>query len=165
MAGDPKYLAWLRKQPCACQPCADSQCDANHSTVAPTYAPGERQPKQLGGRRGKGQKSADYYAFSLCRRHHGQFHDVRGYFEGWTSDDLERWQNEQSAAYRARYEAGEEFQPAHAPKPKSVINGFDVEAEIEALATHYQPAGGQLRFELKSFARRLRAAIEEGRTF
>jgi hypothetical protein len=104
MAGDPKYLAWVRKQPCACQPCAARDIEANHSTVAPTYAPGERTPKQLPGRRGKGQKSADYYAFPLCSRHHGQFHRLTGAFAGWSGDELERWQNEQSAAYRALYE-------------------------------------------------------------
>lgn len=104
---DRPYLSWLHAQPCACQPCAAPPRDieANHSTVAPTFfgAAGKR----LGGKRGLGQKSHDAFAFSMCRKHHRQFHDERerGFFAGWTNQEVARWQQEQSQAYRERYEA------------------------------------------------------------
>lgn len=108
--GDPKYLRWVKKQRCVCQPCA-SKCEPHHSTVAPVNAPGERM--KTSGRRGKSQKSADYYAFPLCPRHHGQFHRLAGFFDGWSKIDLRTWQTRMSAEARARYE--------RAPMPKQVL--------------------------------------------
>ena len=99
---DPKYLRWVKRQRCVCQPCA-SKPEAHHSTAAPAHAPNERAPK-LTGRRGKSQKSADYYAFPLCLRHHGQFHRLTGYFDGWDKAKLRDWQTNMSARSRARYD-------------------------------------------------------------
>jgi hypothetical protein len=84
------YRAWLLKQPCACQPCVASVV-IHHSTVGST-AP---HAKSLGGRRGKGQRPSDLEGICLCNRHHANFHDLRGYFEGWEKQQLRDWQNAQ----------------------------------------------------------------------
>lgn len=150
---DAAYLAWVRTQACAAQPCATTPCEANHSTVAPTFAPGERQSKQLPGRRGKGQKSADYYAFPLCSRHHGQFHRLVGFFDGWSGEELERWQNEQSATYRERYEARREVAAAcakiaTAPRPT-------LRQEAEGFGQHYPMIGVQGVHDLERLLRKV----------
>ena len=151
---DAPYLAWVRTQPCAAQPCAATPCEANHSTVAPTYAPGERQPKQLPGRRGKGQKSADYYAFPLCSRHHGQFHRIVGYFEGWTGAELERWQNAQSALYRELYEAtGED--PVHVAQKAAAKAKPTLRQEAEGFGQHYPMIGAQGVHDLERLLRKV----------
>jgi hypothetical protein len=155
---DAKYLAWCRNAPCAAQPCV-ARAEAHHSTVAPTFAPGERQGKQLPGKRGRGQKSADYYAIPLCVTHHQELHMAHGFFEDL---DVEAWQHEQSALHRERYERRA---TPEAPTRRVVKEGFDVTAEIEALVKTYQPESGQFRFDLKRFARHLREAVEKGTVF
>jgi hypothetical protein len=39
-------------------------------------------------RKGMGQTAVDRNAFALCRRHHEEFHDRRGFSKGW--DDAQR---------------------------------------------------------------------------
>lgn len=153
---DPRYLVWVRKQKCVCQPCA-SKPDPHHSTVAPTYAPGERLPKQRSGLRGKAQKSADYYAFPLCPRHHGQFHKLTGYFDGWEKVDLRNWQENMSAEARARYE--------RRPKParQDVRWGRDLKTSLAQAVAEFArelDLSDQKEFDLKRLVERAR---REGR--
>lgn len=84
------YRAWLLRQPCACQPCV-LPVVIHHSTVGAT----EPHAKSLGGRRGKGQRASDAEGIAVCNRHHANFHDLRGYFEGWEKQQLRDWQNGQ----------------------------------------------------------------------
>jgi hypothetical protein len=130
---DRVYLAWLHKQPCACQPCAapPREIEANHSTVAPTFV--GPAGKRLGGKRGLGQKSHDSFAFSMCRKHHHQFHNERerGFFAGWSNQEVARWQHEQSALYRDRYEA-EQFAEAGETPPTRDEAGKELGIDILA---------------------------------
>jgi hypothetical protein len=84
------YRAWLLKQPCACQPCV-SPVVIHHSTVGSTA----QHAKSIPGRRGKGQRASDDEGIAICNRHHANFHDLRGYFEGWEKQQLRDWQNAQ----------------------------------------------------------------------
>lgn len=127
MAGeDPDYIHWLHAQECACQPCASLPHDieANHSTAAPVFSGNKR----IGGKRGLGQRTHDRDAFPLCRKHHHQFTNVRerGFFKGWTREQVNAWQLEQSKIYRDRYEAARasESPPAIAhPDDKNLPRG------------------------------------------
>ena len=42
-----------------------------------------------------GTKMPDTATMPLCQRHHREFHDLNGYFKGWTKDRLREWQGEQ----------------------------------------------------------------------
>jgi hypothetical protein len=169
MAGDPSYLQYLRNRPCACQPCA-AATEAHHSTVAPTHAPGARpEGKQLGGKRGRGQRSHDAWAFPLCARHHGQLHRLTGYFAGWSGEELERWQNEQSAAYRAEYDAG--VSPAAEPAVKSAglapVPGsqdiVDLEVAGDRFLESYPAIGHSGRLDFVRVLKSVVKATREGR--
>lgn len=114
-AEDPTYLQWLRASRCACQPCV-SPAEPHHSTNGSTVALRESSSgKQIGGRRGKGQRCNDDQAFPLCARHHRQFHDLSGPFRDWTKQLIRAWQDEQVRIHRARYEAELEQNPSPAP--------------------------------------------------
>lgn len=104
MAGElPDYTNWLRKRPClSCG--ATQHVEAHHATNGLTHPPGERPPKVLPGKRGKGQKAHDYYAFSLCLRCHRQLHDRSGAFKDMSKQRLDAWQLEQVTACRAEWE-------------------------------------------------------------
>jgi len=96
---DPKYLAWLRKFPCAVHTYALSfatPCrgivEAHHHTSG----------------RGKSQQSDDRRAFPLCARHHrAEFHDGHGTFEDWGKVRRREWQDRMSRQYRWLYQTTE----------------------------------------------------------
>jgi hypothetical protein len=123
MSGEsPDYVAWVRQQPCALQPCvAPSEC--HHSTSGSTLGEDEAPSgKRLGGRRGKGERAHDDQSFPLCARHHRQFHDHKGPFAGWSKAERRAWQDEQVRLHRDRYHAHLEKHPppvAPATKPKA----------------------------------------------
>ena len=112
MAGDlAHYRAWLLRQPCACAPCV-APVEIHHHTSAPTFAPGEKPPKVIDAKRGKGQRSSDFYGLPLCPRHHtGELHRLKGYFAGWSGEQIRAWQDEQVERLRALYEAWVEQHP------------------------------------------------------
>lgn len=91
---DPRYLAHLRRLPCA-------MCDA----PPPSHAH-HHSMKQ----RGRGQKAADRYAFPLCepKCHTGGLHMLAGCFKGWHKEQLRAWQDEMCAKYRSAYERSKE---------------------------------------------------------
>lgn len=97
---DPAYLNWVRRQPC-CHCSAQPPSHAHHST-----APGliDGLTRRINSR-GKGKKSADRFAFPLCFRCHGKFHDAAGDFRDWDKAKRRSWQEAMSAEYRGRYEA------------------------------------------------------------
>lgn len=87
---EPKYLEWLRRQPCALSGhgyCSE-QVDAHHRT----------------GGKGMGQKNDDSQAFSLCRQHHiHERHALAGYFRGWRKERIKAWESEQVDRARRLY--------------------------------------------------------------
>lgn len=126
MAGeDPIYLNWLRSQPCAApEPCNRRCFDPHHSTNGSTVSPDELpRGKQLGGRRGKGQRAHDHFAFSLCKKHHDDFHDEAGVFAGWTKAQRRAWQDEQVRLHRARYAGHVENNPRAVAVEQAVVRG------------------------------------------
>lgn len=87
---DPKYRAWLRRQPCAVPGCIARRCHAHHHSLMES---------------GTSKKCADRFSFSLCVRHHVPgLHSLAGFFKGWTREQLKAWQDEMCARYRAAYE-------------------------------------------------------------
>lgn len=102
---DPPYSNWLRRRPC--QACGGpGPCEVHHSTVGDTVAPGERRPsKSVGAKRGKSQRSHDAFGISLHTRCHANFHEMRGFFSGFTQADLREWQEKRVEENRAAYEA------------------------------------------------------------
>jgi hypothetical protein len=112
MADDlPHYKAWLLKQPCAVnaiEPCIAAVI-VHHHTEGETHAPGARPAKALGGKRGKSQRASDYFGIPLCHRHHGQFHDAKGFCKDWDKEDRRAWQTDQVTIHQLGYEAGLEM--------------------------------------------------------
>ncbi len=74
--GDPVYLAWIRSLGCC---------------VCPRPAPSHPHHATLLGR-GKSQKAHDHETMPMCFEHHRAFHDLTGYFDGWTRDGLKLFQ-------------------------------------------------------------------------
>lgn len=103
--GDPVYLNWIRSLPChACLAIGPSE--AHHSTVAPStceVCSGPPRERLAAGKRGKGTKCHDHYAFPLCLKCHRRFHDASGAFKDWAKARRRLWQEEASAAYHERY--------------------------------------------------------------
>lgn len=124
-ARDDEYRRFVTAQPCICQPCATPP-EFHHMTHAPVYAPGERKPKQRGGARGKGQTAADYYGLALCPRHRGQRHSLKGYFDGWTGEELRNWERAEHARLRRLYEGQAPARSAD-PAVRPIATNLDVD--------------------------------------
>lgn len=86
---DSAYLEWCKRQKCSVFGCTAKRCDPHHHTNG----------------RGLGQKSDDRRAFPLCRRHHDELHDFRGFFEGMSNLERRHWQTSALERARAAYEA------------------------------------------------------------
>lgn len=161
---DPKYLRWLHGQPCACQPCigATTILHAHHATNAPAA----RHRKSLGGKRGLSQRPDDRFAFTICLRHHGQFHSATGPFSDWDNKQRNAWQFGQAAIYRERYETeiAAIAEAAGAPKTSlepvpSTPKGFDPDSAAAEFCGVYE-LGPQIRHDL---IRLLNVALRAGR--
>jgi hypothetical protein len=148
-----QYKAWLLRQPCACAPCIAAVV-VHHHTEGEAYAPGAQPPKAIGGKRGKSQRASDYYGIPLCHAHHGQVHELRGYFKGWAGEERRAWQDQQVRYHRERFEAaieGREAPAAPEPRPaKPVMRGADwwtagANAERGAIARMLRRAAAQAR--------------------
>jgi hypothetical protein len=144
--GDAAYLQWLRGEPCAVQPC-NGRAEAHHHTEAPS----EQHDKSVRGRRGKGQKADDAFAFALCPKHHGQFHGARGFFEGWDHAQRRAWQHRQVDVYRFKYEA-ERSAPEVAREKKK--RRPTLKQEAEAFGSTYE-LGPQVVHDLERLLRKV----------
>lgn len=100
MASDERRLAWVRRQPCAVCACPGPN-HAHHSTSGQSGVDG---PKAIGGRRGKGQKASDTETIALCIKDHANLHALRGFFSGFTKNELREWQDTQVRIHQERYE-------------------------------------------------------------
>lgn len=127
---DGPYLQWLRSAPCAVQPCG-ARSEAHH----PTNGEAERHGKSLGGRRGLSQKADDTTAFALCAKHHRQFHDGTGFFEGMDQSARRAWQDDKSKRYREHYEHNFAKAPTSTEpkKPRPTVK-----QEAEAFGSTYE---------------------------
>lgn len=86
---DPRYLAWVRRQPCAAShdPSGhEGRIEAHHDT------------------RGRcvGRKADDSTAIPLCTRHHRLLHDCHGSM-GMAKIDRWAWSDQKIAEHRALY--------------------------------------------------------------
>jgi hypothetical protein len=116
MADDlPHYRAWLLTRPCRCAPCV-AAVEVHHPRHSPTYAPDAKPEKALGGKPGKGQRASDYYGIPICYRDHRNLHALKGFFQGWSGEQLRAWQDEQIEQLHAEYEAYLERNPHLAPE-------------------------------------------------
>lgn len=80
---DPKHLAAIRRYPC-CVCFSRHNVEAHHSTVG----------------RGLSQKTSDHETIPLCRVHHREFHDAKGFFDGWDKAERKDWQRTMVNSYR-----------------------------------------------------------------
>lgn len=97
MAGeDRKYLAWVARQPCALY---GRDC---HGDVVAHH--------RTGG--GTGARAHDHDTIPLCFAHHQQFHDLNGFFKGWTKEIIREWQDLEVRIQQARFRLARTF-----PKP------------------------------------------------
>ena len=94
VASDPARLAWLRTRPCR----------APGTTPHPSGDPHHLRHTESGASIGAGLKD-DSRTYSLCRAHHGDVERGLGPWEGWTRDEIKRWENEQVEHQGAEYEA------------------------------------------------------------
>lgn len=105
MAGElPEYVGWVRKHPC-CACGAERLVEAHHITNGLTCMPGERPPKALRGKRGKGQKAHDYYAIPMCLSCHRKLHDRSGPFREMSKQRLDAWQLEWVTTMQSRWDS------------------------------------------------------------
>lgn len=152
---DARYLAWLRNQRCAVQPCI-LRAHSHHSTNAPA----EQHEKSVGGKRGKSQKADDAHAFSLCPKHHGEFHNGWGFCEGWTKAERAKWQDEQVALYRGRYE--EELEAGTVPTARATpATPLPTLKQVAEQFCSERDLGPQIAFDLT----RLLEGLERERPF
>jgi hypothetical protein len=143
-----RYLAFLRAQPCAVQPCV-ARSEAHHSTNAPAA---QHEKSIPGAKRGKSQRADDAHAFPLCTKHHAEFHDARGFFEGWDRAQRASWQDFQVSFYRGKYESALTLPvltetPALTPRPtlRQYAEQFAAEREL----------GPQVAFDLQRLLEQL----------
>jgi len=118
MAGElPHYAQWIRRQRCAA--CGGpGPCEPHHAESGTTYDPtGPVPSKSAGPRRGKSQRSHDYFLIPLHSKCHvAHFHGHAGPFEGWTRQQRDDWEGQQVALHRDRYDAeGRPGEPKTAP--------------------------------------------------
>jgi hypothetical protein len=157
MAGERQhrdYRSWLLSQPCCCQPCTGAVVIHHHTA-------GETEPhaKSLGGRRGKGQRASDDQGMPLCFKHHGNLHELRGYFAGWHKHQLRDWQTAQverlqrlyAMAYPAPLAADPQLKPGRPGAGWTVAGVLDL---LRKEATH-RPA------EVSAALKEIIAVIEE----
>lgn len=142
---DLPYLAWVRSQPCACQPCI-ARSQAHHPTNGET----ERHSKSLGGRRGLGQKADDVHAFPLCLKHHDELHDGHGFFEEMDQTARRAWQDEQSKYHRELYESIAKIDP-EAVKVRRPLP--TVRQEAEGISVHHS-LGPQVQHDIERLLRK-----------
>lgn len=90
MAGeDPKYLAWIREQPClnlGHSPC----CGAMHA----------HHPQ---GGKGMGTRNHDHRAVPLCTRHHSERHSLSGAWKGFDKRRIRDCEGAAAQALRRQY--------------------------------------------------------------
>lgn len=159
VVGDSARLKWVRSQPC-CSCGYPGPSEAHHHTDGETDP--NRSRKALGGKRGLSQKADDSQTMPLCVKCHGCLHAFRGPFADFDNQRRREWQTEQVRVHSERYELEGQ---ADATPVRKVERVRDVEARIEELVTIYSPGSGNLRLDLKRFARFVSEETRAGRAF
>lgn len=89
---DPAYLAWVRTQRCCVFRICVLPGMGTYLNVLPSkVCEGEVHAHHAGRRPGIGMKADDSTAIPLCRRHHRQWHDASGVFEGLSKLERFAW--------------------------------------------------------------------------
>jgi hypothetical protein len=138
MAGeDPRYCAWLRKQPCA-KCLATYGIEVHHPLWATTYSPEEARPAKAipGARKGKGQRCHDHFGLPLCLKCHVPgIHNGGGHFAGTAVEEREAWEREQIPVHRQRYamQAPEPATPPARAKRSIAPSSWTVGAVLDLL--------------------------------
>ncbi len=86
---EPRYKAFVKTQPCCVGGLRCGKADAHHLIDGDGEA-----------RKGMGQTAPDRFLFAMCRRHHDEFHDRKGFCRGW--DDARRLTFQQDEVSRLR---------------------------------------------------------------
>lgn len=86
---EPAYKAFVKAQPCCVGGKRCGKVDPHHIINGKGVD-----------RKGVGQTAPDRTLLALCRRHHDEFHDRRGFAKGW--DDARRLVFQQDEASRLR---------------------------------------------------------------
>lgn len=103
MADDlPEYVAFSLEFGCANEPCIRAP-EFHHPRHQPTWAPWNRQPKDLHGKAGKAQRCSDWYGFGLCPHCHSELHDGRGQFADMSKNDRRAWQDKATEKMHERW--------------------------------------------------------------
>lgn len=90
-AGDePAYKAFVKKQPCCVGGLRCGRADAHHLIDGDGEA-----------RKGMGQTAPDRFLFAMCRRHHDEFHDRKGFCRGWDNAQRLTYQQDEVSRLRA----------------------------------------------------------------
>lgn len=97
-------------------------------------------------------------------RCHGNFHEVKGFFSGFTHADLREWQENRVAENRALYDAelaakGQASAPTAGTPIPSRLDGFEPEAAALAFCAEYPTLGEQGCHDL---TRLLKTAVKAG---
>lgn len=87
---DEKYKAFVRSLQCRLWHTGDCQ--------------GRIDPDHMGADKGTGLRAPDDSCAAMCRRHHDERQQWRGYFGGWTKARMRSWCEAQIAVTRALYE-------------------------------------------------------------
>lgn len=86
---EPLYKAWIKQQVCCVGGARCGKVDPHH------LIDGNGDAKK-----GVGQTAPDRFLLPLCRKHHDQFHDRKGFCFGW--DDVRRLTFQEQECERLR---------------------------------------------------------------
>lgn len=86
---DPKYKAWIKTQPCVV---GGKRCGKVH--------PHHMINGDGDARKGMAQTAPDRFLLPLCSRHHRNFHDGKGFCQGW--DEARRKTFQEDEVFRLR---------------------------------------------------------------
>lgn len=145
---DIPYKQWVRRQRCcACggiPPSEPHHHTEGENAVRPTG-------KQLGGKRGLGQRAHDERLMPLCWKCHRHIADFSGPFKGMSKAERGEWQTKQAREHRERYEAEIATLPVIEEKVKEAVRrdggpfmpegvGLDVPSYASRFAVFYELA-------------------------
>lgn len=87
------FMAYILKQPCA----------VRHGNVVVIHPCEGRVQADHAGTRGLGVKSADDTCIPLCRKHHGERTDYKGFFKNWKGPQMREWCDRMIHYYQGLY--------------------------------------------------------------
>ncbi len=89
------FMGWVKRQPCAVAELLGVACSCE----------GVIEADHQGYEPGLGIKAPDDTCVPMCKHHHEQRHQRRGYFLGWTAPQVRAWCDDRIQIYQARFTA------------------------------------------------------------